>query len=499
MIKRLLLLLLLLWPATGQAVLESQDFILEQPTFNYGSAATSSSSHDLFGTVGSGGLSDSADAQSESGATQQNVLPTPAAPILQIKGDNSLRISVAIDSSIAYADVQVEVRRESGDTPVYYDINGQISDIYNSWGPAASWGEGVLITELKIGETYVVRARARAETESVSEWSGVSQIKLGSTLVGGGILPPELTEPIKIWLETPVGQVAATLAEKLLVPIAAALIVAQAVAAASLLGQLLLDLILKLLASLSPLSQFWVFFKRRRPYGRVIDGSTKRPVVGAHVTLLRPDTKTVLDTQITDQDGRYLFTLTERQSYLLRVEAPQFDTFERLYRGEAVNREITLGMSLEFNAHLLRRHQRFDRTLAILNAWRLPLLLMGTGMWLLLYIRDGGFVLWLGIYYALAWLLEVAIRTQPSPYGIITDQATNQPLSGAVVRVFNQDEKLVLTFVTSSNGRFATLLRSGRYEIRVSHSGYQTSVLPRVLFTRRGTLQAIRFALKPLA
>lgn len=499
--KRLgaILLLVLIGPLIGQAGLESQDYVLDQPTFNYGSVSTSSADSDLFGAIGSGGLSDSSNSLTQGGSGQQNVLPTPNTPVVSIKNSQTIRISVEPGSNDPYITLQVEVRRSANNDPALYDTNGQIASGDASWGAAVIWREGVQIGGLKAGERYQIRARAKGEEGSVSEWSGETAVNLSGGLVGGGLLPSAITKPIQNWLQTPVGESVGQIASKLLSPVIVASVVAQAIAVTSLVGQILIDLLLKLIAGLSPLSQFFVFFKRKKPYGRVTDSKTHRPVVGARVALLRADTKAVLDTQITDQDGRYYFTVDERQSFILRIEAPQFDIYERLFRGSAVNRQITLGLALEYDPAQLRRRQRIDRLMVVLNAWRLPLLLIGTAMWLLLYIRDGGFALWLGIYYALAWVLEIVIRTQPSPFGIITDQITHVPLGGAVVRIYNHNGRLILTFVTSANGRFTTLLRSGWYHLTVSRSGYQTSTIPRVLFTRRGTLQAIRFALKPLS
>jgi hypothetical protein len=281
------------------------------------------------------------------------------------------------------------------------------------------------------------------------------------------------------------------------VPVLVATAVVQVIAAGGLIGQLAIDLLLKMIAAVSPLSQFFVFFKRKKPFGRVIDSKHRRPVVGARVMLLNPETKVVIDTQTSDADGRYVFAVDSQTSYLLRIEANQYDLFEHLYRGTSVNRETSLGLALEYDAPQLRRRQRIDRTVVVMNAWRLPLLVVGTLMWLMLYIRDGGFTVWLGAYYALAWLLEVIIHTQPSPFGVVTDQATNRPLGGSVVRIFNAEGRLVLTFVTSANGRFRTLLRSGVYQIRVSHVGYQAVALQRVKFTKQGTLKAIKVSLKP--
>lgn len=493
--RRYLLLLLCLWGApVAHAAIESQGFVLDQPTFNYGSSSSSAADTDLYGTVGAGGLSDSLNSQSQIGAAER-VLPSPDVPILQVVGGSSLRIVVTAGSNDRYVDLQVELAT-SGQAE-NLDADGKV--VAGAWTSAAIWQDGVTVRDLPRNRTYSVRARARAEDSSVSDWSRTADVSIGQPLVGGGWLPEKLTNKAQEWYGTPTGQAISKLLDRGLTPVLVATIATQAIAAASLLGQLLLDLILKLITGVSPLFQYLVFFRRKRPYGRVIDGRSHQPLSGVLVAILRPDTKTVIETQQTDQSGRYLFTTDERTSYILRVEASEHDVYERLCRGAAVNRLVSLGLSLEYNPKKLHRRQRTDRVIGILNAWRLPLLLVGTVMWLMLYLRDGGFVFWLGLYYILAWSLELFIRTQPAPFGIVADSMTKLPIGTAVVRLYGGAGRLVQTMVTNNQGRFSTLLRTGDYEMQVSARGYETVRRPRARFTRRGSLQAIRVDLKPLA
>ena len=494
--RRLGLVLLLIglsWQ-TARAAIESQDYVLDQPTINYGTADSNSAQNDLYGTIGAGGLSDSINSQTQVGSAE-HVLPSPELPVLVAVGESNIRISIQPGSNDPYVEFHVELSSDRGDS-ISLDGNGQAGA--DAWSPAAIWSEGVTVRDLARNRTYTVRARARAERESVSDWSRSAELRLGQALVGGGWLPTTITKPIQDWFQTPTGQAVGNILDKGLLPVVIATAAIQVAAAASLLGQLLLDFVLKLVTGVSPLFQYLVFFRRRRPYGLVVDGRRRRPVANATASLLRPDTKTILDTQSTDQNGHYFFTVDTRSSYLLRIEAPEHDVYERLCRGTAVNRLVQLGVALEYSPSRLHRKQRTDRLLAWLNAWRLPLLVIGTAMWFLLYLRDGGFVFWLGLYYILAWVLELFIHTQPAPFGIVTDAVTGEPLSGAVIRVYGLGGRLAQTLVTNRQGRFSTLLRSGSYELRVSCRGYETGKRPRTLFTRQGSVQAIRVSLKPI-
>ncbi len=488
-----------IFPLMAQAAIESDAYLIDQPVFNFGSATTSSVEANLSGTIGTGAFGEGDGTEAQSGAARSAVLPTPPPPLISSLSGSSVRVVADQGNNEDYLVMQVEFSAAAKPDEVFYlDLSGNFVEEAASWQPTAGWLDGVTVDGLKSGVVYQVRSRVRAEDYSVSEWSNFGNAKTGEGLIGGGWLPESLTAPIIKWLQTPAGSVLSQIVDRSVVPIIIATAAVQALAVGSLFGQLLLDLILKLLAAISPLTQYFAFFRRRRPYGEVYDGSSRKMVAGARVTLLRADTKLAVETQSTDSTGRFLFNVDDHQTYLLRVEAPHFDIYEHLWRGAAVNRRVNLGLALEYDARLLRRKQRIDQLTARMNAWRLPLLLIGTMMWLLIYIKDGGFTVWMGAYYLLAWLLELVIHLQPMPYGLITDITNNQPIGGAVIRIFGEKDRLVLTYVTSANGRFITLLKAGVYRLAVSRVGYQTEQRAAVRFSREGSAQPIRIPLRPI-
>ncbi|MBI2588440.1 carboxypeptidase regulatory-like domain-containing protein [Candidatus Berkelbacteria bacterium] len=80
------------------------------------------------------------------------------------------------------------------------------------------------------------------------------------------------------------------------------------------------------------------------------------------------------------------------------------------------------------------------------------------------------------LYFNLLRLLAVGIlplRRRSKPWGRVVDRASNQPISGAVVRIFEtQLNKLKETQTTDDLGRFGFLVKPGQYFVTVDKPGY---------------------------
>lgn len=486
----------LLLPGMGRAEYESQGYVLDQPSFSYGSGTTTADGNELSAGVGIGSLSESSAHLIRLGEVGARVLPTPRRPLVSPLGQNAARVVIEAGSNEQYPQTQVRSRLVGGgEDLVYYDGNGQATEEAAAWQPAIIWREGVTIRGLAPGRAYEWQARIKGEEASVSEWSETASVTLGADRVGS-LLPPALVAAVRRWLGTPIGETIGEMADRLMTPLTGAVLAVQLAAVSALVGQFLLDILARLATGLSPLLQLLTLFRKKSRYGEVIDGQRRQPVSGARVTLMRADTKTAVEQQTSDAQGRFYFTQNDQNTYLLRVEAVGFDLYETAVKGRHINRRVTLGVPLEQDIRRLRRRRTLDRVFGVVNVWRIPILVLGTALWFIIYLRDGGSLIWFGYYYAAAWLLEVVVHLQSSPYGIITDELTGQPVASAVIRFIDDLGRLAVTYVTSANGRFSTLLRAGTYQIKVSRSGYQPALPPRVRLTRRGTAHGLRITLR---
>ncbi len=90
-------------------------------------------------------------------------------------------------------------------------------------------------------------------------------------------------------------------------------------------------------------------------------------------------------------------------------------------------------------------------TIAAGTLWEIPYFLMQAVL---------GLLSWLGF------------RKKGKPLGFVYDAVTKEPVSQAIVRIFDESKKMVWSDVTDSNGYFNAQLSAGRYRIGVRSSKY---------------------------
>lgn len=73
------------------------------------------------------------------------------------------------------------------------------------------------------------------------------------------------------------------------------------------------------------------------------------------------------------------------------------------------------------------------------------------------------------IFNLLSWL---GFRAGAKPLGYVYDAITKDPIAQAVVRIFNEEKKIVWSDVTNSKGYFSARLDSGKYTIQVRAVNY---------------------------
>lgn len=472
------------------AVSESNNFILEDASIapNF-SGETSGQS--MTATVSPFQNSQSAsDTLEEAGVTIKAVLPTPPAPSLDVVNGvpTILNIRVLLGDNDRASRVQVRLVSIDGTYTGYFVPNSQAVSVGDSWVSFDSWGEEWRqLKSLDVNQQYRAQVRVKLDDFTVSEFStfssavipnGVSTGAPGST----GENPAKNALPKS--LQTNWAKNLLTFIATALIPLTAIALVAQAGVVFSIIGELLVNLLGRLLASLLSLSQFFAIAGRKKLFGQILDSKTKKPLPGAQVSLLRPDTRRVLDVQTTDQYGRYYFIANTNQPYLLTVKKEGFDYWEQVLHYK-INRRVYLGEILENDVPLLRDKFKKTKLMKALEAIRVPLLIIGSVSALGIFIQQQSTLTWsLGVYYILAWILEIYIRMQPRPFGLVVAATTNEPLSLVVVRIYNNVHKLVETVIGDEQGRFKTLLKPGRYSFTFAKQGYQPTELNRVIIDR---------------
>ena len=79
-------------------------------------------------------------------------------------------------------------------------------------------------------------------------------------------------------------------------------------------------------------------------------------------------------------------------------------------------------------------------------------------------------------FFRFFWVVGIALEIRVRPaYGLVRDAITHVPLDLAVVRLFEQEtNRLVMTRVSNTQGKFFALPPSGKYTVTISKPGYAT-------------------------
>lgn len=230
---------------------------------------------------------------------------------------------------------------------------------------------------------------------------------------------------------------------------------------------------------------FVVFWKRRRAWGTVYDSETKAPLDPAYVELFDINSKKVAEA-ITDLDGRYGFVVDPGQ-YTMRVRKTNYVfpsrkytlrdpdvLYSHLYFGgdvqvtDAVSSDIPMDpLSFDWNQYEKMRTKqttfihRFDPIIvSILNL----LFYAGAAVAMWQVVVDPRTLTWaLCLLYVTLFVLKLH-SGGPVLYGHIKQNGKILPY--AVVRAM-QNNRVIKSAVTDSNGRYCILVHPGSYDIQV--------------------------------
>lgn len=230
---------------------------------------------------------------------------------------------------------------------------------------------------------------------------------------------------------------------------------------------------------------------RKRRWGVVYNALTKQPVEMAIVRLLHKETGMVVQSRVTDKQGRYYFR-AKQGNYILEVVKPDYNfptrylktkkqdaVFADLYHGETINLtedgfiSVNIPLDPERVAEAPRKviYKAFFRKLqhfiAILGIVLAVVSLIISPTWFV------GIVLLLQIGFYLVFR-QLAIPAKAKSWGKIYDAQTKKPVNNAVVRIFDkQYNKLLETQLSSKKGRYGFFAEHNTYYITVEKQGYE--------------------------
>jgi hypothetical protein len=226
-----------------------------------------------------------------------------------------------------------------------------------------------------------------------------------------------------------------------------------------------------------------LFQKKRNPWGRVYDSETRVGIPLAAVRLFDKEFNRLLKTELTDNEGRYGF-IVQPGNYYIQVVKTDFSfpskTISRDYHGATIavkgNEPILADIPLDSNKKVLaERLNVFAKITDFFSAIRIPLLIFGTILsifFIVAYHRTIDIVIL--VMYVCLWIWEIYVLINKSKaFGNVNDFISRSPINLAIVRVFNNtNKKLVSTKVSDAKGRFRFLIGKGNYYITSLKPGY---------------------------
>ncbi len=232
--------------------------------------------------------------------------------------------------------------------------------------------------------------------------------------------------------------------------------------------------------------------KKRQGWGQVYNSLSKQPVDLAIIRLVDFQTGKVIQSRVTDKNGRYYFTVNPG-SYRLEVfkEKMVFPSVllrgyttdgkkADIYHGEQVlikekdpiiTANIPLDPSGENKTPRRLVWEKIGKKVQVAMSW------FGLAVTAVsLYISPKWYVGALLVGHILMFFVfrRLALPPKPKSWGIVYDAKSRTPVSRAVARLFSsQFNKLVSTQITDSKGRYYFLAGDNRYYVTYDHKEYQ--------------------------
>ncbi len=242
------------------------------------------------------------------------------------------------------------------------------------------------------------------------------------------------------------------------------------------------------------------FRKRRKPWGVVYDAAAKQPIDLAVVRLFDAKTKKLIETQVTDKQGRFSF-LTAAGTYSISVAKPPYvfpsaiikeridGAYANIYRQEDLtiaSQDQVMNMSIPLDPPsreqvkgltVQKQVYQFFKQHSSGSLW-IGLMISGA----LAYYTPGPInSALLGLNAVYVFFQFVIMGKTEKPWGIVFSTATLEPIPLAAISIIDAKENKVLrTRLTDYYGRFNFLTPPGEYSVIVAKDAYSFPVPPSV-------------------
>lgn len=243
--------------------------------------------------------------------------------------------------------------------------------------------------------------------------------------------------------------------------------------------------------------------RRRKGWGIVYNSLTKVPLALATVRLIDVVTGRIVQSRVTDSEGRYAF-FVKLGTYKIQVNQNLFhfpstflaglredNQFIDLYHGEPISVSaggalVTANIPLdpanvEKPAWKVLRQifwRRFQHSMSIVS-----IILAGGFLIIKPSLITGGVTALQIAFYFL--FRRLAIPRKPKSWGIVYTQNQKMPLAHTIARIFDKKfNKLLETQVTDKTGKYAFLVGKNEYYLVFEHPGYEKQMSDTIDLTK---------------
>lgn len=234
--------------------------------------------------------------------------------------------------------------------------------------------------------------------------------------------------------------------------------------------------------------------RRRKPWGRIYNDHTKKPISGVSVKLLEPEFQKLKDTQYTDKDGRFGFLIASGAYYMI-ISKRGFKELKTdlitIKAGEELNLEIALVSETETVSREKLFQTILKKVLKFIEKFNPWILAAGTIISVIVAIivpTTFNFII-IGAYTIMDILKYLLAKKVLKSFGQVLNKNTKQPLELAVIRIFDANKNWLLNSqVTDESGKFKFLVTDGEYYVTCAKNGYQSYTSPVIKITKAGAV-----------
>lgn len=241
-----------------------------------------------------------------------------------------------------------------------------------------------------------------------------------------------------------------------------------------------------------------IWRRKRERYGVVYNSLTKRPIDLCIVRLVHDDTGIVVQTRVTDRQGRYVFHV-KTGSYRLEILKPKYvfpselitgkksdDEYLDIYDGGIVRLKEDGSIALNIPVDPVIKMQTPRRVRARKVFRRVQ---HGIAVTSILASIAGLIVtptvpMALGVvsqFVIYSMFKRLMVPGQPKRWGFVYDSHSLKPIANAVVRLYDQKyRRLLESQITDSKGQYGFLVGKNVYSISVEAKGYETSSIEKI-------------------